>query len=118
MGYRELASDRIRVPQDGKPEAILTWVRLPDGKIRLYASRGLHDLAWGQRTKDTDGKVVWHLDGNLDGVLIVDRDTPAEAMQWVIERWMREDAERDQLEAKRSIGSANSRAAIPGGGNM
>jgi hypothetical protein len=90
--YREHAADAIRVPQQGEPEAILSWVRLPNGKIRLYASRKLADTAWGQRDNMLMG-VVWHLDVNMSQVLVVDRDTPAEAMQWVIERWMREDAE-------------------------
>ena len=117
MGYRELASDRIRVPQDGKPEALLTWVRLPTGRIRLYASRKLPPPGWGQRTADS-GQVDWHIEATMRNVLIVDRDTAAEAMMWVLERWNREDAERDQLEAKRSIEGANRRPAIPGGGNM
>lgn len=89
--YREHDSDLIRITQQGEPEAIMTWVRLPSGKIRLYASRRLHDVAWGQREHRSRG-VLWHLDGNLDQLLIVDRDTPAEALQWVIERWAREDA--------------------------
>ena len=43
--YRSQASDLIRAQQQGQPEAIMTWVRLPDGRIRLYASRRLADLA-------------------------------------------------------------------------
>lgn len=91
--YRPHASDAIRAAQQGEPEAIFTWVRLPNGNIRLYASRVLHDTAWGQRDSYSEG-VVWHLDANLDHLLIVDRPTPAEAMQWVLERWSREDAEQ------------------------
>jgi uncharacterized protein YijF (DUF1287 family) len=104
MPYKELASNLIRMPQQGDPEAIMTWIRLPNGKIRLYASRELHDLAWGQRTRDhgPGDAVVWHMDGDLDHVLIVDRDTAAEALQWVLERWAREDAEkRNEIERKR-----------------
>lgn len=89
--YRPLHADSIRAPQQGQPEAIMAWVRLPNGKVRLYASRKLHDIAWGQRTRESDNPVLWHLDGNLDQVLIVDRDTAAEALQWVLERWARED---------------------------
>lgn len=91
--HRQQHSDMIRAPQQGEPEAIMSWVRLPDGRIRLYASRRLDDIAWGQRTREKDGSVVWHLDGDLDQVLIVDRATAAEALQWVLERWAREDAE-------------------------
>lgn len=99
--YREHASDAIRAAQQGDPEAVFTWVRLPGGMIRLYASRRLADTAWGQREHREKG-VLWHLDVNLDQLLIVDRPTPAEAMTWVLERWGREDREeRDELERAR-----------------
>lgn len=97
--YRSQHSDLIRVSQQGQPEAMMTWVRLPGGRIRLYASRNLHDTAWGQRTIDSSGQVVWHFDGNLDHVLVVDRPTAAEAMMWVLGRWNRED--RDSAEQAR-----------------
>lgn len=106
--YREHHSDLIRAPQQGEPEGIFTWVRLPNGNIRLYASRDLPDVAWGQRDHQARG-VVWHMDANLEKVLIVDRATAAEALQWVLEYWARIDApvERgDALEnrARRSLG--------------
>lgn len=90
--YREHAADSIRAEQQGVPEAVFTWVRLPQGGIRLYASRRLADTAWGQRDHRTKG-VLWHLEANLDGLLVVDRPTAAEAFAWVLERWNREDAE-------------------------
>lgn len=90
--YRDHAANAIRAAQQGDPEAVFTWVRLPNGKIRLYASRNLADTAWGQRDHVTKG-VLWHLDVNLDGLLIVDRPTAAEAFAWVLDRWNREDAE-------------------------
>jgi hypothetical protein len=99
--YRELASDAIRVPQDGKPEALLSWVRLPDGNIRLYASRDLPAPGWGQRTTE-GGTADWHIEATLRSVLIVDRPTAAEAMTWVLERWAREDAASAELEARRA----------------
>jgi hypothetical protein len=70
-------------------ETGLVW--LPPG-IRLYASRNLADVAWGQREHLEKG-VLWHLDANLYGLLIVDRPTAAEALAWVLQRWNREDAE-------------------------
>lgn len=91
--YRQHDSDLIRATQQGEPEGIFTWVRLPSGKIRLYASRELADTAWGQREHVRKG-VLWHLDANLDHVLVVDRDTPAEALTWVLQRWAREDTEK------------------------
>jgi len=99
--YREHAADAIRAAQQGDPEAVFTWVRLPSGMIRLYASRRLADTAWGQREHVRKG-VLWHLDVNMDQLLIVDRPTPAEALTWVLERWEREDREeRDELERAR-----------------
>ncbi len=91
--YRDHHADNIRAAQQGDPEAVFTWVRLPQGGIRLYASRNLADVAWGQREHLARG-VLWHLDANLDGLLIVDRPTAAEAFAWVLERWAREDAEK------------------------
>lgn len=96
--YKSQPSDLIRAQQQGQPEAIMTWVRLPDGRIRLYASRRLADLAWGQREQQY-GPVLWHLDGNMDQVLIVDRQTAAEALAWVLDRWAREDAESERDKA-------------------
>jgi hypothetical protein len=108
--YREHASDAIRAKQDGDPEAIFTWVRLSPDKIRLYASRHLPDVGWGQREHLTKG-VVWHLDANLTDLLIVDRPTAAEAFAWVLERWAREDAEAAAKAAELEDGS---RKAITG----
>lgn len=106
--YRPHDSDLIRAPQQGEPEALMTWVRLPNGNIRLYASRDLPDVAWGQRENLAKG-VVWHMDANLEKVLIVDRATAAEALQWVLEYWARIDAPAargDALEnrARRALG--------------
>ena len=110
--YRDHAANAIRATQQGEPEAVFTWVRLGPDKIRLYASRKLADTAWGQRDHMTKG-VLWHLDVNLDGLLIVDRPTAAEAFQWVLERWAREDAEAAasaaELESRREIGGGSSR---------
>jgi hypothetical protein len=101
--YRERHSDLIRAPQQGQPEALFTWVRLPSGRIRLYASRSLADTAWGQREHREKG-VLWHLDVNMDQTLVVDRDTPAEAMTWVLERWAREDRVKGQeLDGRRAL---------------
>ena len=112
--YREHDSDLIRAVQQGEPEAVFTWVRLPSGRIRLYASRSLADTAWGQREHKSKG-VLWHLDVNLDGLLIVDRDTPAEALTWVLERWGREDREqRDNAERER-LAARGTLAAIERG---
>lgn len=96
MSYEHLASDAIRVPATGKPECLLTWISRPEGGIRLFASRDLADTGWGQRSDLTRPTVDWHLDVTMANVLIVDRATPAEAIQWVLERWMREDAERER----------------------
>lgn len=90
--YRDHAANAIKAEQQGTPEAVFTWVRLPQGGIRLYASRRLADTAWGQRDHRSKG-VLWHLEANLDGLLVVDRPTAAEAFAWVLERWNREDAE-------------------------
>jgi hypothetical protein len=98
--YRDHPANAIRAAQQGEPEAIFTWVRLGPDKIRLYASRNLADTAWGQRDHVTKG-VLWHLDVNLDGVLIVDRPTAAEAFAWVLERWAREDAEQAEAERRK-----------------
>lgn len=98
--YRAHPASNVRAAQQGDPEAIFTWVRLSPDTIRLYASRNLSDLAWGQREKNYT--VRWHLDGDLDHVLIVDRPTAAEAFQWVLERWAREDAEKEAAELERA----------------
>jgi hypothetical protein len=96
VSYEQLPSDHISVPSTGKPECLLTWIARPEGGIRLYASRNLADTAWGQRSDLTRPTVDWHLGVMMADVLIVDRATPAEAIQWVLERWMREDAERER----------------------
>lgn len=107
--YRPHASDAIRAAQQGEPEGIFTWVRLPNGKIRLYASRELADTAWGQREHRAKG-VLWHLDANLDHVLVVDRDTPAEALTWVLQRWAREDT--DKAAEQRGLTEGDDKMAV------
>lgn len=91
--YQNLASNEIQVQaSNAEPECILTWVRKPDGKIRLYASRDLPGAGWGQRTVESGSEVHWHLETTMRSVLIYDADTAAQAIQWVLERWAREDA--------------------------
>lgn len=115
--YRDHAANAVRAAQQGEPEAIFTWVRLSPDKIRLYASRRLADTAWGQRDHMTKG-VLWHLDVNMDGVLIVDRPTAAEAFAWVLERWAREDAEQAEDDRRKRAWKQHElagQAAIEGG---
>lgn len=99
--YQNLASNAISVPvSNGKPECILTWVRRDSGGIRLYASRELPGAGWGMR--ETEGhQVHWHLETTMRSVLVYDADTPAQAIQWVLERWAREDAASAELERTR-----------------
>lgn len=111
--YRQHAADAIRAGQQGDPEAIFTWVRLPQGGVRLYASRHLPDVAWGQR-EHTAGGVMWHLDADMDGLLIVDRPTAGEAMQWVLERWAREDADKLAAELEPGYRDRAGNRQLPG----
>lgn len=91
--YQNIASDEISVPvSNGKPECLLTWVRRNEGGIRLYASRDLPGASWGQRTTEGGSEVHWHLGATMRSTIIMDADTPAAAIQWVLERWQREDA--------------------------
>jgi hypothetical protein len=94
--YQDIASNEIAVPvSNGKPECLLTWVRKDEGGIRLYASRDLPGASWGQRTIEGGTEVHWHLAATMRSTIIMDADTPAQAIQWVLERWAREDeAER------------------------
>jgi hypothetical protein len=99
--YKPLHGDAIRAVSDGEPECVITWIKRPQGGIRMFATRDVRDTGWGQRTTDRE-EVVWHLDANMAHVLTVDRQTPAEALQWVLQRWAREDAEeRDAIERER-----------------
>jgi hypothetical protein len=107
-GYRSLPSDGIRAPAQGKPECLLTWIVLPTGGIRLYASRQLHDPGWGQRTTD-GGEVQWHLDVNITEMLIVDRPTIGDAVGFVLNRWREEDHQRENAEIRRGL----AQSAIP-----
>jgi hypothetical protein len=111
--YRDHAASSVRAPQQGEPEAVFTWVTLPQGGIRLYASRSLADVAWGQRDHVTKG-VLWHLDANLDQMLIVDRPTAAEALRWVLERWAREDAEAQAMSRELTVAQRKIEPAQPG----
>jgi hypothetical protein len=91
--YQNLAANSVQVPTgNASPECILTWVRKTDGTIRLYASRDLPGAGWGQRTTEHGSEVHWHLETTMRSVLIYDADTAAQAIQWVLERWAREDA--------------------------
>jgi hypothetical protein len=95
--YQNLTGDSIQVPaSNATPECILTWVRKADGTIRLFASRDLPGAGWGQRTTEHGSEVHWHLATTMRSVLIYDAATAAEAIQWVLERWAREDAAEQQ----------------------
>lgn len=116
--YQNIASNEISVPvSNGKPECLLTWVRKTDGKIRLYASRDLPGASWGQRTTEGGTEVHWHLAATMRSTIVIDADTPAQAIQWVLERWQREDAERERkaLEYQRPGMIINDPAALTRG---
>lgn len=101
-------SDEIRLPVDAKPEFIMTGFTKPGGRgVRLYASRSFPgEVFWGNR--ETYGHIpVWHLDCDLDHMLIIDAASWNEALAQLFQRWANEDA---QKENERQIRSA---AGVP-----
>jgi len=97
--------ESVRVPSNGKPEFVMTGIRRPGGGVRLYASRDLpRDIGWGQREpKGGYGPVYWHLDTDLENVLIIDKDTWGEAFARAFEIWANHDKAANEIAAAKAL---------------
>jgi len=113
----------VRLPSTGKPEFIMTGIQLPDGRVRLYASRDLKNLNWGQRDMSyPNSGVAWHIDTDAQHMLIIDKPTWGEAFARAFEIWANEDAEKQRQlteDGRRNARAANEvnagRKALRGG---
>jgi len=93
----------VRLPSTGKPEFIMTGIQRPDGTVRLYASRDLKSLNWGQRDLDyPHSGVAWDIDTDMQHMLIIDKPTWGEAFARAFEIWANEDRNKaiEQAQAR------------------
>jgi hypothetical protein len=116
---RALRTEARRISAPGfSPEWVMFGVDVPAGK-RLYASRELSQAeisVWdsGQSLAAADG---WHVDANMRNVLVITRDTYAEALAELMVIWANHDraaAEDGNGSARRHIPAAD-RARIARG---
>lgn len=107
----------VRLPSTGKPEFVMTGIQKPDGSVRLYASRDLKALNWGQRELK-DYTTAWHIDADMQHMLVIDKPTWGEAFARAFEIWGNEDAEKaiGQRQAKAANEVTAQRRALLRGG--
>jgi hypothetical protein len=85
-------------------EWIMTGHKLPNGKVRIYASRKVpNSLAFGQ--SEIRHEVHWHIETDCTELRIVDGDDWNAALAQLFQAWSNEDAEtaRQELRARGSI---------------
>lgn len=88
-----VSDTRVRVPSTGKPEFVMTGITRPGGGVRLYASRDLRAMDWGQMDLP-DQTTAWHLETGMVHVLIIDAPTWGEAFARAWQIWA--SADRDK----------------------
>lgn len=100
----------VRVPSTGKPSHIMVGFDRPGGGVRLYASRNVDDTGWASRNTGKAAN-VWHLDADMDHVLIIDKPTWGEAYARAFEIWENHDrnAAIEAKEAERRVKAIQAR---------
>ena len=99
----------MSVPAEGKPEFIMTGFTKPDGRVRLYASRHITVPTWDQRRVTPDELWMWHIEADMDEMLIIDGDTWQQAYARLFEIWANQDKARWQRH------ELPGQAVLPGG---
>jgi hypothetical protein len=87
-----ISDSSVRLPSTGKPSHNMTGIDRPGGGVRLYASRDLPGVSWGMRDAK-DGGVAWHIDADMQHVLVIDAVTWGEAYARAFEIWENQDRE-------------------------
>jgi hypothetical protein len=106
----------VRVATDASPRFVMVGVELPNGKVRLYASRDVppRQLSWGMR--DVDYTSVWHVDAAMMKVLVIDADDWAAAFARAFEIWGNHD--RAEREGKQNALAASESRSLAGHGSI
>jgi hypothetical protein len=89
-----ISDSSVRLPSTGKPSHNMTGVDRPGGGVRLYASRDLPGVSWGMRDVK-DGGIAWHIDADMQNVLVIDAPTWGEAYARAFEIWENQDRDRE-----------------------
>lgn len=97
----------MSVPAEGRPEFIMTGFTKPDGRVRLYASRHVKAPTWDQR--ELSEGWLWHIEGDLDEMLIIDAMNWTEAYTRLFAIWANQDKARWQRH------ELPGQAVLPGG---
>jgi hypothetical protein len=107
------ADPAVRIASDGRPAFVMTGIDLPDGRHRLYASRDLPtDVGFGQRNV-REHDVAWHVDADMEHVLIIDDATWEGAFARMFEIWRNQDRARlEEDQAMARIAEHERRKAI------
>jgi hypothetical protein len=88
-------------PSTGTPKFTMVGVDRPGGGCRLYASRDLKRANFGHVGADDDRSysgAAWHVETDMQHVLIIDRPTWGEAFSHAFTIWANEDAETERRE--------------------
>jgi hypothetical protein len=88
----------VRVPSTGAPRFVMVGIDADRGMCRLYASRDVKSTAWGLRDRP-DYTTAWHVDADMQHVLIIDKPSWGEAFAHAFTIWDNEDREAGRRQA-------------------
>lgn len=93
------SDESVSLPSTGTPKFVMTGIDRPGGGVRLYASRDLKNLNWGQRDSADYSGTAWHIGSDMQHVLVIDAPTWGEAFARAFEIWANQDKAAEQAKA-------------------
>ena len=70
---------------------VMVGLKRPSGGVRIYATRHMPHLEWGQVQRDY--ATLWHIDADMDNLLVIDKPDYPQALARLFEIWASQDAE-------------------------
>jgi hypothetical protein len=80
-----------RAGQLSKPDWVMVGVPVDNGRKRLYASRSLHNADWFISHPLRMGPAIWHLNADLDQLLIITEDSYEACIARLTQIWAAQD---------------------------
>lgn len=86
---------------------VMVGLKRPQGGVRVYATRHMPHLEWGQVERGYE--TLWHIDADMDNLLIIDKPDYPQALARLFEIWASQDAAKAETERLRALPASRAR---------
>lgn len=99
---------RAGVRTDGI-DFVMVGLKRPSGGVRIYATRHMPHLEWGQAERGCE--TLWHIDADMDNLLVIDKPDYPQALARLFEIWANQDAAKAETERFKALPANRARVA-------